>query len=169
MTALPAQQVQEQAPPAGADAALLERRIARERAARKSAEALLNSKSLELYDALQQTSEAQRQLELALWASGESIWEWNAENNGITIRTFSTADGEPKTTTLSFDTCIARIKPEDTEQATLIWRMHLMGNTDAIDMSVRFLSAQNWHWFRIRGGRRCCAMRRAGRSARSVR
>ncbi|MFC3108389.1 putative bifunctional diguanylate cyclase/phosphodiesterase [Undibacterium arcticum] len=151
MTALPAQQVQEQAPPAGADAALLERRIARERAARKSAEALLNSKSLELYDALQQTSEAQRQLELALWASGESIWEWNAENNGITIRTFSTADGEPKTTTLSFDTCIARIKPEDTEQATLIWRMHLMGNTDAIDMSVRFLSAQNWHWFRIRG------------------
>ncbi|MGH8809232.1 MAG: hypothetical protein ACREX0_15270, partial [Noviherbaspirillum sp.] len=126
---------------AGAESALLERRIARERTARKSAETLLNSKSLELYDALQQASEAQRQLELALWASGESIWEWNAANDSITVRTFTTANGEPKTAKLGIDACIARIEPEDTEQAILTWRMHLMGNTDAIDMSVRFHSA----------------------------
>ena len=57
---------------------LHERRLARERAARKEAERLLEGKSLELFEALQASERSQRRLELALWASGESIWEWEA-------------------------------------------------------------------------------------------
>lgn len=142
--------------------ALLDRRLKREREARKAAEVLLNSKSLELYEAMQRASEAQRRLELALWASGESIWEWDAEDDTITVRTFTTANGEPKTARLTARSCLKRIRIEECEQAILTWRLHLIGNSESIDLSLQFrteksrgLQAINasggWQWIRIRG------------------
>jgi diguanylate cyclase (GGDEF)-like protein/PAS domain S-box-containing protein len=131
---------------------LLERRLTRERNARKTAETLLNSKSLELYQALEQASETQQQLELALWASGESIWEWNASDDMIQVRSFNQAQGPAQLKSYPCTACFRHIHAEDTEQALLLWRMHLSGNSDAIDISLRFFTEERcWHWFRIRG------------------
>lgn len=66
---------------------LWQRRLDRERQARKTAEQLLTEKSRELYQStveLKQAlaaSEDQRRLQLALWGSGELIWEWTAQDN----------------------------------------------------------------------------------------
>ena len=54
--------------------ALLERRLKRERLAREQAETLLTEKSASLFESLRQSQAAQKNLELALWASQESFW-----------------------------------------------------------------------------------------------
>nr|MCS5578116.1 bifunctional diguanylate cyclase/phosphodiesterase [Alteromonas macleodii] len=76
--------------PSGSDrAALLERRLKRERNAREQAEALLREKTQSLYATLQKSQSAQKDLELALWASQESFWNWEAENDIMEFRSFS--------------------------------------------------------------------------------
>lgn len=53
--------------------ALMERRLKRERNAREQAESLLREKTQSLYATLQESQRAQKDLELALWASQESF------------------------------------------------------------------------------------------------
>jgi hypothetical protein len=53
------------------------RRAERERSARKAAEQLLTEKSRELWGVLQRAKDSERRLNLALWATGEGIWEWD--------------------------------------------------------------------------------------------
>ena len=66
--------------PSNDHAALLERRLKRERAAREQAEALLVEKMESLYETLKQSQNAQKDLELALWASQESFWSFGKRN-----------------------------------------------------------------------------------------
>ena len=66
-------------------------RAERERLARKEAERLLQQKSAELFDALQRTRDSERQLQLALWASGEGIWSWEARSDLVRIDHFQIA------------------------------------------------------------------------------
>ena len=75
--------------PSNDHAALLERRLKRERAAREQAEALLVEKMESLYETLKQSQNAQKDLELALWASQESFWSWKAQCDRMEIRSFS--------------------------------------------------------------------------------
>ena len=54
---------------------------------------MLNTKSLEVYEAMRQSAHSQRLLELALWASGESIWEWSSGRDELVIRSYPTTEG----------------------------------------------------------------------------
>ncbi|MEC8788060.1 MAG: bifunctional diguanylate cyclase/phosphodiesterase, partial [Pseudomonadota bacterium] len=68
--------------PSGSEhSGLLERRLRRERNAREQAEKLLSEKTQSLYEALQQSKTIQKNLELALWASQESFWSWEAHSD----------------------------------------------------------------------------------------
>ncbi len=110
-----------------------------------------NGGSQHLYEALRLASEAQHQLELALWASGESIWEWEAASDAVTIRTFIVANHPPDIVVLNSQDCFARVEADDLEQARLAWSMHVLGNADAVDISVRACMDGNTRWLRIRG------------------
>lgn len=123
---------------------LHERRLARERAARKEAERLLEGKSLELFEALQASERSQRRLELALWASGESIWEWDAETDLIRSARYVALDAAPQETSTLLIDVLDAIHPADVESVVLAWRLHLAGSTAEYDMQYRLRDGQSW-------------------------
>lgn len=127
----------------------LERRLARERAARKSAEALLEEKSRALYEAVQTARRATRKLELALWASGEAIWEWDAETDELRFTTPASGDAAPQVECISSLDYLARIHPEDLEGANLAWRLLVSGVSSEYD--VQFRERLSGRWLRVRG------------------
>ena len=124
--------------------AVHERRLARERAARKEAERLLEGKSLELFEALQASERSQRRLELALWASGESIWEWDAETDIVRSARYVALDAAPQETEALLIDVLDAIHPADVESVVLAWRLHLAGSTAEYDMQYRLRDGQSW-------------------------
>ena len=132
--------------------ALLERRLARERAARKAAETLLSSKSSEVYEALLRSSDTQRLLEMALWASGESIWEWSAEDDTYITRSFANPDLPPRVASGSLQQLAQHLHPDDRDRFWLSWRMHAAGASEPLDLAIRVSnSRRHWRWIRVRG------------------
>ncbi len=123
---------------------LHERRLARERAARKEAERLLERKSLALFEALQASERSQRRLELALWASGESIWEWAAETDVVRSTRYVALDAPPEETSTLLIDVLDAIHPADVESVALAWRLHLAGSTAEYDMQFRLRNGQSW-------------------------
>jgi diguanylate cyclase (GGDEF)-like protein len=123
---------------------LHERRLARERAARKEAERLLEGKSLELFEALQASERSQRRLELALWASGESIWEWEAETDLVRSARYVALDAPPQETSALLIDVLDAIHPADVESVVLAWRLHLAGSSAEYDMQYRLRDGQSW-------------------------
>lgn len=123
---------------------LAERRLARERAARKEAERLLEQKSLALFEALQGSARSQRRLELALWASGESIWEWDAETDLVHSTRYVALDAPPEDTSALLIDVLDAIHPADVESVVLAWRLHLAGSTAEYDMQYRLRDGRSW-------------------------
>ena len=123
---------------------LHERRLARERAARKEAERLLEGKSLALFEALQASERSQRRLELALWASGESIWEWDAETDLVRSTRYVALDAPPQETSNLLIDVLDAIHPADVESVVLAWRLHVAGSTAEYDMQYRLRDGQSW-------------------------
>ena len=137
--------------------ALLQRRLEREREARKSAEQLLTEKSRELYginQALQQAvgdmTDAQRRLRLALWGSSEMIWEWEASSDTMWLHYFTPDGNETIETVLWFD-LLPRIHPDDVVNVMLAWNAHLFGHSEHYVAEYRAQSAEGWCWVRTRG------------------
>lgn len=128
-----------------------ERRLAREREARKAAESLLTHKSRELFEALTQARETERRLQLALWASGEGIWHWDAATGGLQVQGL-TIDGQDQTVpSQGLPALLAAIHPEDRESLRLAWRLHAGGARDDIDTAFRLMRGAGPRWLRIRG------------------
>lgn len=138
---------------------LWQRRLDRERQARKTAEQLLTEKSRELYQStveLKQAlaaSEDQRRLQLALWGSGELIWEWQAQDNLMRLHYFSSQPDETLCETLSWDEWLQRLHPDDQGAALRDWDDHLCGHCDYYDLEFRVRSTPNeaWRWLRTQG------------------
>lgn len=132
--------------------ALLERRLLREKNARHAAEQLLNDKSLELFTALQQSSQAQRTLELALWASGESIWQWQADDDSYQMRSFPDSNQPAKCWTGTATAFLQRVHPNDSAEVAMQWYLHQSGAASLLDLAFRFSQADGrWLWIRMRG------------------
>jgi diguanylate cyclase (GGDEF)-like protein/PAS domain S-box-containing protein len=137
---------------AGVDLVVLERRLKRERDARKAAEQLLGSKSLELYEALEHSAHAQRLLELALWASGESIWEWSSGQDEVLVRSFPDTDGSAVVSRGSLGSYVEHVHPDDLSGAKLQWRLLLSEGAQELDIAVRYAAGQGGErWMRVRG------------------
>ncbi|PTQ66767.1 bifunctional diguanylate cyclase/phosphodiesterase [Pseudomonas sp. GV071] len=138
---------------------LWQRRLDRERQARKSAEHLLTEKSRELYQSAVElkhalaASEDQRRLQLALWGSGELIWEWQAQDNLMHLHYFSSQPGETLCETLLWSDWLQRLHPDDQGAALRDWNEHLCGSCDYYDLEFRARSTPNeaWRWLRTQG------------------
>jgi diguanylate cyclase (GGDEF)-like protein len=140
-------------PPAGAHPTpqVPRRRFERERAARKEAEHLLTLKSRELFDALQSSREAERRLQLALWASGEGIWDWRAEDGLLRVDGL-VLDAQPLTDPpADLPGVLARVHPDDVESLRHAWRLLVENAGDDIDAVFRVRDATRWRWLRVRG------------------
>ena len=136
----------------GADAnALLLRRFERERGARKSAEDLLTVKSRELYEALTQARDSEHRLQLALWASGEGIWEWNAADDTMNLSRFEMAGRELAWAGRPMAEVQGEMHPDDREAAMLAWQLHLNGSRSDYDVALRLPRDGEYRWVRVRG------------------
>jgi diguanylate cyclase (GGDEF)-like protein/PAS domain S-box-containing protein len=138
---------------------LWQRRLDRERQARKAAEQLLTEKSRELYQSTVElklaltASEDQRRLQLALWGSGELIWEWQVQDNAMCLHYFSSQPGETLCETLPWDDWLQRLHPDDQAAAVRDWNQHLYGHCDYYDLEFRVRSTPEdaWRWLRSQG------------------
>ena len=138
--------------PSGSDrAALLERRLKRERNAREQAEALLREKTQSLYATLQKSQSAQKDLELALWASQESFWNWEAENDIMEFRSFSLHSESVSTWSGTLIELLERVHEDDLDGLQFHWSMALHGNRDRIEFSFRLNLDRDFQWVRLRG------------------
>ncbi len=140
-----------QAPSGDAELALLQRRFERERTSRKAAESLLVQKSRELYTTAQKARDSERRLTLALWASGEGIWDWSAEQDRIHMQGLEVA-GQP--VNLEIDTLAAlmgQVHAADRDAAMLSFKLYTSGASDDIDTAFRLPFAGALRWVRLRG------------------
>ncbi len=136
---------------AGGALALLQRRFDRERAARKAAETLLTAKARELFDALTTARQSEQRLQLALWASGEGIWEWIADDDALGIERFEIAGREVPWPAQPLANLVALVHEPDRESMMLAWQLHLAGSRPDFDRAVRLLHDGEHRWVRIRG------------------
>ncbi|MCW8109759.1 EAL domain-containing protein [Alteromonas ponticola] len=129
----------------------LEKRASRERHARHEAERLLTDKSLELYNALQTSQQLQKKLELALWASQESFWEWRADNDEFELRNFGLEKGQEfhwKGNALSL---LRFVHKDDLNSLEFHWTLASLSGSDRIEVAFRFKRDGNYQWMRLRG------------------
>lgn len=132
--------------------ALMERRLERERDARRQAEALLTAKSRELYLSAERAREAEHTLALALWASGESVWEWDAATRRVSVR--KVADDRLQTLADAPQVLldeVGSVHPSDIDQARTVWLSYLRGDTVELECSLRLRFDAQWRWVRVRG------------------
>ena len=136
---------------APADRAALLRRAERERNARKAAEQLLTEKSRELWGALQDAKQSERRLNLALWATGEAIWELDLSTGQVRI-TGLVVDGQPLPLDVAtMDEWIERLHTADQAAVRAEVDRHACNESGHIDLDFRFCHRQAWRWLHIRG------------------
>jgi PAS domain-containing protein len=127
------------------------RRYERERAARKQAEQLLTDKSQALFDALQSSRDAERRLQLALWASGEGIWEWRSEDGLLRAQGLLVAGQPVASPPLSMESLLQRVHAEDRAALSIAWQLHVGGSRPDIDTACRIRVGGSMRWLRLRG------------------
>ncbi len=143
-----------------------ERRAERERKARKEAEQLLHDKSSELFESLQTTREGKDRLKLALWASGEGIWSWQADTDLVTIDQLL-LNGEPvDVPPATSEQLRMALHRDDVIGYFMAWSLVVNGDRGDIDASCRCRWSGEWRWIRVRG--RPVEMTENGRALRIV-
>ena len=134
-----------------ASVASLTRRLEREKAARKQAETLLTEKSRALFDALTTSRSDQEKLELALWASQESYFEWHAKEDTFIIRSFGLHQKQLREVKQNAIALMRRIHADDLSQVQLGWSMAVNGESDDIELVCRIRGVGGYQWTRARG------------------
>ena len=137
--------------PQQAALALLHRRFDRERQARKAAEGLLTDKSRELWAAMQAAKDAERRLQLALWATGEGIWEWNVGSGMVQMSHLELAGQAVPIEPLTIARLMERVHPADQAALQAAMDRHLAGLIDHLEQDFRWRVGTQWRWLRVRG------------------
>lgn len=137
---------------------LADRRLHREREARKAAERLLEEKSRELFRintdleaALDQVNDMQHRLQMALWAGEETIWEWEAASDEVREQTFRDIHGNAVFDRYPLLRMLQRAHPDDVGMVWLAWQQHLFGLVQHYQVEYRTQTAVGWRWVRARG------------------
>jgi diguanylate cyclase (GGDEF)-like protein/PAS domain S-box-containing protein len=129
----------------------LGRRLASERDARRQAEALLSEKSQQLYEALQRAGRLTQRLQLALWASGDAIWEWYADSDELRVQRFLDAGERSEDVRGSRSDLLATVHPRDVQPLMMAWRLHERGDTELLEVVFRPAPDRDGEWMRLRG------------------
>ena len=130
---------------------VLERRLKREKQARQHAEKLLTEKSVALFDAFQSSQSAQKKLELALWASQESYWEWVAQNDMFELRSFTLRGGSESVWKGSPFDLLSHVHEDDISTLEFHWTLAVHGGRDRVEIAFRFKVKDAFQWMRLRG------------------
>jgi diguanylate cyclase (GGDEF)-like protein len=130
----------------------LTRRADRERKARKAAEKLLVDKSREVYQAHENTKAARDLLEMAIWASGESIWDWRTGNNTSYYRFIDNKSKQTSESHIHLDKFLSNVHADDLS----FFKAHiadlLAKRIHAIDCAVKLLWKNgHYRWQRLKG------------------
>ena len=97
---------------------------------------------------------AERRLQLALWASGESVWEWVAATDHVRVDVAadSQAPFAGAQQGMSLEAFFARAHPDDLASVRLAWQLHLRGAHPDIDVNFRIHDDDGRPcWLRMRG------------------
>lgn len=129
----------------------LQKRLAREKAARLAAEDILSEKSAELYAQSADTEESKKLLQMALWASGESIWSWQKNTDTFYFKEFVYESMEPVEREVPFIEFVDNIHPDDIKNFQLNWSLHQMGFSTDVDGAYRVKNGDIYDWIRFRG------------------
>ena len=131
----------------------LERSLLRERAARKNAEDILRKKTMEALEVNERLETATDRLRLALWASRESVWEWDAKDNKFRLFTAVNTKDIQIDKRGSFEEAIENVHPDYQASFMDAWRAHEALETKAFDITVPRLSGRTgkYRWARMRG------------------
>lgn len=129
----------------------LQRRLLREKKARAEAEDILSVKSQELYEKGLETEETKRLLEMALWASGESIWSWEKNSDSFHFRQYGENATQVEERVVSYDDFAKTVHPDDLDNLTLNWSLHKMGFSTDVDGAYRIKQHDTYTWLRFKG------------------
>jgi diguanylate cyclase (GGDEF)-like protein/PAS domain S-box-containing protein len=127
------------------------RRLVRERDARKAAESLLMEKSRELFLALQSSRDAERRLQLALWGSGEGVWEWTAAEGLLRIAQFAIEGHVPTFRPRALAQWLRYVHPDDRAAFVLACRGRAAHGSSELHVTLRVEVGSQWRWIRARG------------------
>lgn len=131
-----------------------DRRLSRERSARKQAETLLSEKSRELYQTLQHSQRLQQTLQLALWASGDAIWEWSRSSGTVRIERFFDDGQRSQVHEEPLEDLLLRIDLRERAAVEVALDALHRGHRDEIDSTYRLIPEQPGGdplWRRIHG------------------
>lgn len=137
--------------PQSEEALRLMRRYQQERANRKSMQGQLDDKSHALMLALDQARESEHRLQMALWASGEGIWEWSADAGEFEVQGFSLDGHEFAWPRMDEREYLERVHPDDRDNMQMAWRLHIAGAREDVDMAYRLRLDNRFRWVRVRG------------------
>jgi diguanylate cyclase (GGDEF)-like protein len=129
----------------------LQKRLARAKKARLEAEEILSEKSAELYKQSLDTEESKKLLQMALWASGESIWSWHKDTDSFYFKDFVHDSSDIVDRKVSFDEFVQQVHPNDIENFKLNWTLHKMGFSTDVDGAYRLKQDESYEWICFRG------------------
>lgn len=91
---------------------------------------------------------SEERLKLALWASGDGMWDWNIPDNQV----FRTNMSNPQSLSRSKSTLINSIHPEDRPKVQLLLNEHIAGNSEFYEAEYRIRDeVGSWIWLLDRG------------------
>lgn len=131
--------------------ATLQRRLKREKQARLQAETLLTEKSEALYGALQKSQSTEKRLKLALWAAQETLWEWDATTDKISVRAFSLHEVKEIITETDPFSLLTHIHEDDIQYLQFQWSLAMHCDQEHLEVSFRYRHKQEFLWMRLRG------------------
>lgn len=100
------------------------------------------------YEFEQSIRASEERLKLALWASGDGMWDWNIPENKV----FRTNMTQPLSLSRSHDTLVDNIHPEDKPKVQALLSDHIAGLTEFFEAEYRVASDNGkWVWLLDRG------------------
>ncbi|MBB1270487.1 EAL domain-containing protein [Shewanella sp. SR44-3] len=91
---------------------------------------------------------SEERLKLALWASGDGMWDWSIADNQV----FRTNMSNPQSLILSKSTLIDNIHPEDSPRVQILLKEHIAGNSEFYEAEYRIQDENGrWIWLLDRG------------------
>lgn len=122
----------------------------RERIFIAASELFLGRKHADLASSLRQSLESERRLQLALWASGDGIWEWTKETGKILVERFDLGGEKVQWSSKPFDLFDA-IDEDDKTGFQTNWMSHVDGRSTLFFQEFRFRHGDSIRWLRICG------------------
>lgn len=110
----------------------------------------LGRKNANLANALRKSLESEKRLQLALWASGDGIWEWKKETGKILVEKFDFAGEKVQWSTDPID-LFGSVEDEDKASFQANWMNHVLGNSSLFFHDFRFRHGSTSRWLRVCG------------------